>query len=107
MEGLFAIAEAIERSRAKGEAPVLATLVRVLGSGFRAPGARMLVQADGDCIGDLSGGCLDGDVVGRAASCWFMTASRSSTSPGDLELGARIAWRSCCNPCERVSPSPN
>ena len=68
MEGLFAIAEAIERSRAKGEAPVLATLVRVLGSGFRAPGARMLVQADGDCIGDLSGGCLDGDVVGRAAS---------------------------------------
>jgi xanthine/CO dehydrogenase XdhC/CoxF family maturation factor len=46
--------------------PVLATLVRVLGSGFRPPGSRMLFVGDEDPIGDLSGGCLDGDVAARA-----------------------------------------
>ena len=46
---------------------VLATLVQVEGSSYRRPGARMLVTADGQRIGSISGGCLEEDVLVRAA----------------------------------------
>lgn len=45
---------------------VLATVVQVEGSGYRQPGARMLIQADGQSVGMLSGGCLERHVVQRA-----------------------------------------
>ena len=44
----------------------LATLVKVEGSAYRRPGARMLILPDGRRIGALSGGCLEADVVERA-----------------------------------------
>ena len=47
-----------------GEA-VLATLVDVKGSGYRLPGARMLIDRDGNSLGTLSGGCLEADIVER------------------------------------------
>ncbi len=46
---------------------VLATLVAVEGSSYRRPGARLLVTADGRRIGSISGGCLEEDVMARAA----------------------------------------
>jgi len=42
----------------------LATLVRTLGSTYRKPGARMLVDSDGRTLGVLSGGCLE-EEIGR------------------------------------------
>lgn len=44
----------------------LATLVRVEGSSYRRPGARLLLLPDGTRIGSISGGCLDEDVLERA-----------------------------------------
>lgn len=49
-----------------GERAVLATVVDLNGSGYRLPGARMLIKADGDAIGTVSGGCLEADVLERA-----------------------------------------
>ncbi len=46
---------------------VLATLASVDGSSYRRPGARMLVTPGGARIGSISGGCLEEDLVGRAA----------------------------------------
>jgi xanthine/CO dehydrogenase XdhC/CoxF family maturation factor len=46
---------------------VLATLVRVEGSSYRRPGARLLVTAAGRRVGSISGGCLEEDVMARAA----------------------------------------
>ena len=46
---------------------VLATLVSVAGSSYRRPGARLLVLADGSRLGSISGGCLEEDVMARAA----------------------------------------
>lgn len=43
----------------------LATVVRVEGSAYRSPGARMLITG-GRMIGQVSGGCLERDVVQRA-----------------------------------------
>lgn len=58
-----ALAEAAER----GEAVVLVTIEEVDGSVYRGAGARMVVRADGSTVGAVSGGCLEADVVARAA----------------------------------------
>ena len=45
---------------------VLATLTTVEGSSYRRPGARLLLTADGQRLGSISGGCLEEDVLVRA-----------------------------------------
>ncbi len=49
-----------------GQKAALATVVRVEGSSYRRAGARMLVMADGNWIGGISGGCLEGDALRKA-----------------------------------------
>lgn len=44
----------------------LATVVRVEGSSYRRTGARMLIMDNGNWIGGISGGCLEGDALKRA-----------------------------------------
>lgn len=44
----------------------LATVVKVNGSSYRSPGARMLITDDGRWIGSISGGCLEGDALRKA-----------------------------------------
>lgn len=44
---------------------VLVSLVRVEGSSYRRPGARMYVQS-GAFVGSISGGCLEGEIVRKA-----------------------------------------
>ena len=46
---------------------VFATVVRVEGSAYRRPGARLLITPDGRRAGSISGGCLEGDLAKRAA----------------------------------------
>ncbi|MET9165310.1 XdhC family protein, partial [Streptomyces cellulosae] len=41
----------------------LATLVAVRGSSYRRPGARLLVREDCSTAGNLTGGCLDAEIV--------------------------------------------
>jgi xanthine/CO dehydrogenase XdhC/CoxF family maturation factor len=48
------------------EPVVLATVVDVQGSSYRLPGARMLIDKDGNSLGTISGGCLEADVLERA-----------------------------------------
>jgi xanthine dehydrogenase accessory factor len=45
---------------------VLATVVKVRGSSYRSPGARMLITDDGTWVGSISGGCLEGDALRKA-----------------------------------------
>lgn len=44
----------------------IATVVKVRGSSYRSPGARMLIMDDGKWIGSISGGCLEGDALRKA-----------------------------------------
>jgi xanthine dehydrogenase accessory factor len=46
---------------------VLMTLVRVAGSSYRQRGARLLLTANGEHAGSLSGGCLEAELQRRAA----------------------------------------
>jgi xanthine dehydrogenase accessory factor len=51
-----------DRARAIGQPLVLATVIRTGGSTYAKPGAQMLIAADGEYAGLLSGGCLEGDL---------------------------------------------
>lgn len=51
-----------DRARASAEPLVLCTVIRTGGSTYAKPGALMLIAADGEYAGLLSGGCLEGDL---------------------------------------------
>jgi len=55
----------VERAR-RGTAEVLVTLVRTEGSSYRQSGARLLTGADG-YAGTISGGCLEAEILKKAA----------------------------------------
>lgn len=57
------IIEKIRRLEA-GKNAVLATVVELSGSGYRLPGAKMLIAENGDTFGTVSGGFLETDVLG-------------------------------------------
>jgi xanthine/CO dehydrogenase XdhC/CoxF family maturation factor len=61
-----------ERAKAQGEEVCLATVVRVQGSSYRKPGARMLLTSGGQRAGTISGGCLEAEVSKKA---WWLTES--------------------------------
>ena len=63
MAGILSLLDALLGLEATG---VLATLVRVVGSSYRRPGARLLVGAEGLRAGGVSAGCLEQDVALRA-----------------------------------------
>ena len=48
------------------EGAALATIVKVTGSAYRGPGARLLILPDGRTVGAVSAGCLERDLVERA-----------------------------------------
>ncbi|MGI4874142.1 MAG: XdhC family protein [Janthinobacterium lividum] len=62
---------AYDQHRAAARPCALATVVEVLGSAYRRPGARMLVTEDGELTGAISGGCLEGDARQRARRAIF------------------------------------
>ena len=70
----------------------LATLVRVDGSSYRKPGARLLVDREGPVRGSLSGGCLEGDVHARAMEA--MAEDRPRMMQYDLRGDADLVWGS-------------
>ena len=56
----------IDRWRRNGKRVAIARVVDVEGSGPRDPGATMAVSDDGEVAGSVSGGCVEGAVVGEA-----------------------------------------
>ncbi len=60
------ILDDIDRWRAAGRRVAVARVVNIEGSGPRDPGAAMAVSEDGEVAGSVSGGCVEGAVVGEA-----------------------------------------
>ncbi|HTI28973.1 MAG TPA: XdhC family protein [Methylomirabilota bacterium] len=67
MSELSELLDAAEALAARGRPMALATVVATRGSTYRRAGARLLVPLEGEPIGNISGGCLEGDVarIGR------------------------------------------
>lgn len=60
------ILNALEEWRARGDAVALATVTWTGGSTPRAVGAKMAVNARGEFVGSVSGGCVEGAVIDEA-----------------------------------------
>jgi xanthine dehydrogenase accessory factor len=72
----------IERWRSAGKRVAVARVVAIEGSGPRDPGATMAVCEDGEVSGSVSGGCVEGAVVGEALAILRGEASRRVVSFG-------------------------
>lgn len=70
MSELRQIIELWRSAKAENEEVCLATVVRVEGSSYRKPGARMLLTRSGQRAGTVSGGCLEAEVLKKA---WWLT----------------------------------
>lgn len=60
------IIQGFEQIKASQRSAAIATVVKTSGSVYRRPGARMLLMANQQIIGAISGGCLEADVWERA-----------------------------------------
>jgi xanthine/CO dehydrogenase XdhC/CoxF family maturation factor len=102
---------AIESLAARGERMALATIVAVRGSTYRRPGARLLVPEEGAPVGNLSGGCLEGDVADMARlvmqegtarlAAWDLTADDDAV--WGLGLGCNGAIEVFIEPADRAT----
>jgi len=66
MKEILDIIKAFAEAQRSGKQTALATVVHVEGSSYRRPGARMLIEDDGQLTGAISGGCLEGDALRKA-----------------------------------------
>jgi xanthine/CO dehydrogenase XdhC/CoxF family maturation factor len=66
MKELLVILAQLERLLQSKTTFALATVVHVDGSAYRRPGARMLIDSEGNWWGGISGGCLEGDLLKKA-----------------------------------------
>lgn len=76
--------------QAVGRRAALATVVRISGSAYRRPGAKLLVEESGDTLGSVSGGCLEADVreVAREVLATGTPTLRSYSTGTDED----VAW---------------
>jgi xanthine dehydrogenase accessory factor len=56
----------LDRWKEAGKRVVIARVINIEGSGPREPGASMAVNEDGEVVGSVSGGCVEGAVVSEA-----------------------------------------
>lgn len=106
MKEIRDIIKAYDGAQKVGKQTALATVVHVEGSSYRRPGARMLIEEDGQLTGAISGGCLEGDALRKALL--VMTEKRSklvtydTMDDDDAKFGAGLG----CNGIIQVLIEP-
>jgi xanthine dehydrogenase accessory factor len=94
MKELNDIVRAYDKAILQNKQMALATVVRVDGSSYRRPGARMLVTDDSKITGAISGGCLEGDARQKAlfamATGENKLISYDSTGEDDIQFGLHL-----------------
>ena len=83
------ILKAAETWRKEGRAVALATVVETWGSAPRPVGANLVIDQEGNFLGSVSGGCVEGAVVTEALDVI------DSGKPKMLEFGVadETAWK--------------
>ncbi len=90
------------------EKAIVATVVDVQGSAYRGEGAKMLIRANGDAVGTVSGGCLEADVLERAkqvadsgkAQVFVYDTTKNEDSVFSLNMGCRGVIRILFEPLD-------
>lgn len=83
------ILKAAEDWRKQGRSVALATVIETWGSAPRPVGSNLVIDEEGNFLGSVSGGCVEGDVVTEALDVI------ESGKPRVLEFGVadETAWR--------------
>lgn len=97
MKEISEILNAYSEANAAGKKTALATVVKVEGSSYRQPGARMLVTEDGLLTGAISGGCLEGDALRKALLSINQRQNKLVTYNTSNEDDAEIGLQLGCN----------
>lgn len=105
---LRSIVEHFDSIAGAGQLAVLATVIDVRGSSYRLPGARMLIDPEGNTHGTVSGGCLEADLMTRAgrvretaaAEVFVYDTSINDDSVFGLNMGCRGVVRILLEPAE-------
>ncbi|SDH24771.1 XdhC and CoxI family protein [Pedobacter terrae] len=97
MKEITDIIKAYQKATKEGKSTALATVVKVDGSSYRRPGARMLVTEDGQLTGAISGGCLEGDALRKALSAIVQQENKLITYDTTDEDDAKFGVQLGCN----------
>jgi xanthine/CO dehydrogenase XdhC/CoxF family maturation factor len=88
------ILAAYKAALAHGRQTALATVVHVEGSSYRRPGARMLIEDNGQLTGAISGGCLEGDALRKALQAINLQQNKlvtyNSMHEEDIDFGVQL-----------------
>ncbi len=78
----------IEEWRREGRRVALATVVKTWGSSPRPVGSKLAIADNGDMVGSVSGGCVEGAVIEQAVAAF------ESGNPALLHFGVsdEAAW---------------
>jgi len=87
---LHTLVNAFRNLAADSDDFVLATIIETQGSTYRKAGARMLITHDGECLGLLSGGCFEGDLVERSRSVF--ASGQAATVQYDMRSPDDVVW---------------
>lgn len=94
MKEISEILKAHSQAKSAGKKTALATVVKVEGSSYRQPGARMLVTEDGLLTGAISGGCLEGDALRKALLSIHQQQNKlityNTSNEDDSEVGLQL-----------------
>ena len=94
MKEINDILKAYSEAKKAGQKTALATVVKVEGSSYRQPGARMLVTEDGNLTGAISGGCLEGDALRKALLSIHQQQNKlityNTSNENDSEVGLQL-----------------
>ncbi len=94
MKEINDIIQAYDQAILEHKSMALATVVKVEGSSYRRPGARMLVTDDGMLTGAISGGCLEGDALRKALLAISQQKNKlvsyDTTDENDNKLGVQL-----------------
>jgi xanthine/CO dehydrogenase XdhC/CoxF family maturation factor len=94
MKEIREIIKAYDNCIAAGKRTALASVVHLDGSSYRRPGARMLVNDEGQLTGAISGGCLEGDALRKAmlviAQQYSKLVTYDTTDEEDVSFGVQL-----------------
>ena len=90
MNELDTILEAWRASCRRRQPAVLATVVKVTGSAYRRPGARMIFPVGAAPAGVISGGCLEGDLRERVGA--VLESGEARIQVYDMRSPDDIVW---------------
>jgi len=87
LHDILAFYESLKRT---GKPCALTSIMKVQGSTYRRPGARMLVTGEGKTIGTISGGCLESDVAEKCKK--VLATNQPQTAVYDMTAEDDAAW---------------